>query len=119
MSDWKPTKKEPEPKAEVPKDKPITYNEPARKKKITTTTTTKTTKTRKKPKKNPKKDPKLERLKDKYNRHLEDEPKEEPIVSEPKEVDYSEMSPREIQDLIDDALDNGDFETVEKLHKYI
>ncbi len=51
--------------------------------------------------------------------NLGDEPKEEPIVSEPKEVDYSEMSPREIQDLIDDALDNGDFETVEKLHKYI
>ena len=51
--------------------------------------------------------------------NLGDETKEEPIVSEPKEVDYSEMSPREIQDLIDDALDNGDFETVEKLHKYI
>jgi len=35
------------------------------------------------------------------------------------EMDYSEMSPREIQDLIDDALDRGDFDTVAKLHKYI
>ena len=35
------------------------------------------------------------------------------------EVDYSEMSKREIQDLIDDALDVEDFDTVSKLHKYL
>ena len=35
------------------------------------------------------------------------------------EVDYSEMSKREIQDLIDDALDAEDFDTVSKLHKYL
>ena len=38
---------------------------------------------------------------------------------ETKDVDYSEMSRKEIEDLINDALDNGDFETVAKLHKYI
>ena len=38
---------------------------------------------------------------------------------ESDEIDYSEMSPKEIQDLIDDALDRGDFETVDKLHKYL
>ena len=51
--------------------------------------------------------------------NLGGEVEEDPMLTEPKEVDYSEMSPREIQDLIDDALDNGDFETVEKLHKYL
>lgn len=35
------------------------------------------------------------------------------------EVDYSQMSSKEIQDIIDDALDRGDFDTVEKLHKYL
>ena len=35
------------------------------------------------------------------------------------EVDYSEMSKREIQDLIDDALDAEDFDTVKKLHQYL
>ena len=44
-----------------------------------------------------------------------DEPSEEVDV----EVDYSEMSPREIQELIDDALDAGDFDTVAKLSKYL
>jgi hypothetical protein len=38
---------------------------------------------------------------------------------ETKDVDYSEMSRKEIEDLINDALDNGDFETVAKLHKYM
>jgi len=47
------------------------------------------------------------------------ETEEEPTTDEPKELDYSEMSPREIQELIDDALDNGDFDTVAKLHKYL
>jgi len=52
--------------------------------------------------------------------NLGDEGEEDPMLSpQPKEVDYSEMSPREIQDLIDDALDNGDFDTVAKLHKYL
>ena len=45
----------------------------------------------------------------------QDEPSEEVDV----EVDYSEMSPREIQDLIDDALDAGDFDTVGMLSKYL
>ena len=47
------------------------------------------------------------------------ETEEEPTTDEPKELDYSEMSSREIQDLIDDALDRGDFDTVAKLHKYL
>lgn len=52
--------------------------------------------------------------------NLGDEGEEDPMLSpQPKEVDYSEMSPREIQDLIDVALDNGDFDTVSKLHKYL
>ena len=34
-------------------------------------------------------------------------------------VDYSEMSKKEIESLINDALDAGDFDTVEKLHKYM
>ena len=46
---------------------------------------------------------------------LLDEPTEEVDV----EVDYSEMSPREIQSLIDDALDAGDFDTVGMLSKYL
>ncbi len=37
----------------------------------------------------------------------------------PKELDYGQMSRNEIQKLIDDALDRGDFTTVEKLHKYL
>ena len=35
------------------------------------------------------------------------------------ELDYSQLSRREIQDLIDDALDKGDFEMVSILQKYI
>ena len=38
---------------------------------------------------------------------------------ETDEVDYSRMSKNEIMKLIDSALDKGDFETVEMLHKYI
>jgi hypothetical protein len=41
------------------------------------------------------------------------------IPNTPKEVDYSQMAPSDIQKLIDDALDRGDFATVEKLHKYL
>tara|TARA_Y100000361_G_C11155450_1_gene343811 strand:+ start:948 stop:2399 length:1452 start_codon:yes stop_codon:yes gene_type:complete len=47
---------------------------------------------------------------------------EDPIIpqqEEPREIDYSEMSKREIESLIDDALDAGDIDTVEKLHKYL
>ena len=48
------------------------------------------------------------------------EPEEDEIENkETGEVDYSRMSKSELTKLIDDALDNGDFETVEKLHKYI
>ncbi|MGB0982934.1 MAG: OmpA family protein [Saprospiraceae bacterium] len=79
LDDWKPNQKKPKPKAEAPKEKPIAYNEPTRKKRTTTTTVTTTTKTQKKTKKTKKtkKDPRLERLKKKYNNHLEDEPKDE------------------------------------------
>ena len=44
---------------------------------------------------------------------------EDDVEPETEDVDYSEMSRREIEDLINDALDNGDFETVAKLHKYM
>jgi hypothetical protein len=36
-----------------------------------------------------------------------------------REVDYSNMSPREINDLIDQALDEGDFERVKMLSGYL
>jgi len=43
-----------------------------------------------------------------------------PSIPEPQgEPNYSEMSTREIQGLIDDALDAEDFDTVSKLHKYL
>jgi len=43
-----------------------------------------------------------------------------PSIPEPQgELNYSEMSKSEIQGLIDDALDVGDFDTVSKLHKYL
>jgi hypothetical protein len=35
------------------------------------------------------------------------------------EPDYENMSKRELQDLMDDALDNGDFELVDKLRKHL
>lgn len=36
-----------------------------------------------------------------------------------QELDYENMAPSDIQKLIDDALDRGDFDTVAKLHKYL
>ncbi len=39
--------------------------------------------------------------------------------AEPEVVDYSELSKREIERLIDDALDRGDFDTVRDLSKYL
>ena len=36
-----------------------------------------------------------------------------------REEDYSNKTPREINDLIDDALDNGDFEMVKMLSQYL
>ena len=53
--------------------------------------------------------------------HLGDEP-EESGVQQPmgsQEVDYSKLSKRELEDLINDALDSGDFDMVAKLHKYL
>jgi len=44
---------------------------------------------------------------------------EDDTPQEPKDVDYSEMTKKEIEDLINDALDKGDFDTVAKLHKYM
>ena len=46
-------------------------------------------------------------------------PQDEPTEEVDVEVDYSEMSSREIQSLIDDALDAGDFDTVGMLSKYL
>lgn len=43
--------------------------------------------------------------------------KEEPVDS--GEVDYSQMSQRDIQSLIDDALDAGDFDKVKTLSQYL
>jgi len=48
-----------------------------------------------------------------------EEPTDEPSMEVEKEVDYSEMSKREIEELINKALDAGDFDTVSKLHKFI
>jgi len=45
--------------------------------------------------------------------------KEPETEEEPSEVDYSKMSKRDIEELINDALDSGDFDLVEKLHKYM
>jgi len=46
---------------------------------------------------------------------------EEPETEEEteEETDYSKLSQREIQGLIDDALDAGDIDTVKKLHQYL
>lgn len=49
--------------------------------------------------------------------HLGQEPETE--EEDDTEVDYSKMSKREIEELINQALDSGDFDLVEKLHKYI
>ena len=46
-------------------------------------------------------------------------PQDEPTEVEDVEIDYSELSSKEIQDLIDDALDAGDFDTVGMLSKYL
>jgi len=47
-------------------------------------------------------------------------PNEEPLEDEEEvELDYSDMSKKEIEELINKALDDGDFDTVEKLHKLI
>ena len=56
------------------------------------------------------------------------EPEEEPsrapeapgrAPSEPEQIDYSELSRREIEKLIDDALDRKDYDTVRDLSKYL
>lgn len=53
--------------------------------------------------------------------HLGDE-SEEIETQEPmgnQEFDYSKLSKKELEDLINDALDSGDFDLVAKLHKYL
>jgi hypothetical protein len=50
--------------------------------------------------------------------HLGQEPETEE-EDDDTEVDYSKMSKREIEELINQALDSGDFDLVEKLHKYM
>ena len=56
------------------------------------------------------------------------EPEEEPsrapeapgrAPAEPEQIDYSELSKREIEKLIDDALDRKDYDTVRDLSKYL
>jgi hypothetical protein len=54
-------------------------------------------------------DPELERI-------LGGQKQDEPTTDEP---DYANMSKRDLQDLIDDALDRNDFETVAKISKYL
>ena len=71
---------------------------------------------------------------EKYNRDMEDwksssanvgeEGEEEDdeiskIINKPVETDYSKMSKSQIQELIDDALDRGDIETLQKLTPFI
>ena len=57
--------------------------------------------------------------------HLGDEDDEDDSIGfsdledEEGELDYSELSKREIQELIDDALDKGDFEMINILQKFI
>ncbi len=46
-------------------------------------------------------------------------PPEDKPEEKPEEKNYSEMSKREIQKLIDDALDAGDLGLVAKLHKFL
>jgi hypothetical protein len=53
-------------------------------------------------------DPELERI---LGGQQQDEPSGEP--------DYSSMSPSQLQDLMDDALDRGDFETASKIGPYL
>ena len=45
-----------------------------------------------------------------------EEPSEEDVDVE---IDYTDMSKKEIEELINKALDAGDFDTVAKLHKLI
>ena len=47
---------------------------------------------------------------------FEDEMKQKAIE---RESDYSQLSKREIQDLIDDALEAGDFDKVKKLAEFL
>lgn len=73
LTDWKPTKKETAPRTNRPNDKPIAYDEPTATNKERIPEPPNSPKVRKKPKT----DPRLERLKNKYNRHLEDDLEEE------------------------------------------
>ena len=53
--------------------------------------------------------------------HLGDEDEDEDVetIEDEGYLDYSQLSKREIQELIDDALDQGDFEMVSILQKYM
>ena len=51
--------------------------------------------------------------------HLGDEDEDDDFIDDEGELDYSQLSKRELQDLIDDALDDGDFELVSILQKYM
>jgi hypothetical protein len=51
--------------------------------------------------------------------HLGDESSTETDEIEDEDTYYKNMSKSELQKLIDDALDSGDFEKVSKLHKYL
>ena len=38
---------------------------------------------------------------------------------EPKEKSYADMSKRELDDILNQALDNDDFETIKKIQQYL
>lgn len=59
-------------------------------------------------------------------KHKEEEREEDSEIeriikqsNQPKETGYADMAPSEIQALIDDALDNGDYEKVKMLSQYL
>jgi len=49
----------------------------------------------------------------------EDEDEDVETIEDEGYLDYSQLSKREIQELIDDALDQGDFEMISILQKYM
>lgn len=54
--------------------------------------------------------------------HLGDEDEDDDFIDDEDDegyLDYSQLSKRELQELIDDALDQGDFEMVSMLQKYM
>lgn len=78
-------KREPTDRVETPRERPSTYDKPTYEKPKKTTTTTTTAKV----------DPELERLKDKYNRHLDDDYEKEEEDVKPKTDRHSGVASHE------------------------